>query len=56
VDGEETPLVGGNLSAVLRVGDTVGRPLRPWSAAVHGLLLRLVSGRMAIKHLAEHRA
>jgi hypothetical protein len=35
---DETPLVGGNLSAVVRVGDTVRRPLRPWSVAVHGLL------------------
>src|SRR3982751_1292514 len=38
VDREETPLAGGNLSAVRRVGDPVRGPLRPWSAAVHGLL------------------
>jgi hypothetical protein len=41
VDREETPLAGGNLSVVVRVGDTVRRPLRPWSAAVHGLLRHL---------------
>jgi hypothetical protein len=41
VEQEETPLAGGNLSAVVRVGDTVRRPLRPWSAAVHGLLRHL---------------
>jgi hypothetical protein len=41
MDREETPLAGGNLSAVVRVGDTVRRPLRPWSVAVHGLLRHL---------------
>jgi hypothetical protein len=41
VEHEETPLTGGNLSAVVRVGDTVRRPLQPWSAAVHGLLRHL---------------
>jgi hypothetical protein len=41
VEHEETPLAGGNLSAVVRVGDTVRRPLHPWSAAVHGLLRHL---------------
>jgi hypothetical protein len=41
VDREETPLGGGNLSVVVRVGDTVRRPLRPWSTAVHGLLRHL---------------
>lgn len=41
IDQEETPLAGGNLSTVVRVGDTVRRPLRPWSAAVHGLLRHL---------------
>jgi hypothetical protein len=43
VDREETPLGGGNLSTVVRVGDTVRRPLRPWSAAVHGLLRHLAA-------------
>ena len=41
MDEEETLLAGGNLSAVVRIGDTVRRPLRPWSAAVHGLLRHL---------------
>ena len=41
MEHEETPLAGGNLSAVVRVGDTVRRPLQPWSAAVHGLLRHL---------------
>ena len=41
VDREETPLAGGNLSEVVRVGDTVRRPLHPWSEAVHGLLRHL---------------
>jgi hypothetical protein len=41
IDQEETPLAGGNLSTVVRVGNTVRRPLRPWSAAVHGLLRHL---------------
>lgn len=41
MDREELPLAGGNLSTVVRVGDTVRRPLRPWSGAVHGLLRHL---------------
>ncbi len=41
MEQEETPLAGGNLSAVVRVGDTVRRPLHPWSEAVHGLLRHL---------------
>ncbi len=41
MEHQETLLTGGNLSAVVRVGDTVRRPLQPWSAAVHGLLRRL---------------
>jgi hypothetical protein len=43
VEHEETPLTGGNLSAVVRVGDTVRRPLQPWSDAVHGLLRHLAA-------------
>jgi hypothetical protein len=43
VEREEAPLTGGNLSAVVRVGDTVRRPLQPWSAAVHGLLRHLAA-------------
>ena len=39
------PLAGGNLSTVVRIGDTVRRPLRPWSAAVHGLLRHLEARR-----------
>lgn len=35
---EEINLSGGNLSQVVRVGDTVRRSMRPWSTAVHGLL------------------
>jgi hypothetical protein len=34
----ETPLEGGDLNAVTRVGDTVRRPTGPWSPAVHALL------------------
>jgi len=41
MDRAERPLVGGNLSTVVRVGDTVRRPLAPWSPAVHALLLHL---------------
>lgn len=41
MEQEETPLAGGNLSTVVRVGETVRRPLQPWSAAVHGLLRHL---------------
>ena len=38
-DGDEQPLLGGNLSAgVVRVGDTVRRPAGPHTPAVHALL------------------
>ena len=37
----EEPLAGGNLSAVVRVGDTVRRPSGPWTPAVHALLSHL---------------
>jgi hypothetical protein len=37
----EQPLNGGQLTAVVRVGDTVRRPVGPWSPAVHALLLYL---------------
>jgi aminoglycoside phosphotransferase len=40
---EEELLEGGNLSAVVRVGDTVRRPLKPWSTAVHALLRHLAA-------------
>lgn len=35
------PLEGGNLTSILRVGDTVRRSTGPWSAAVHGVLRQL---------------
>jgi hypothetical protein len=41
MDQQETPLTGGNLSIVVRAGDTVRRPMHPWSATVHGLLRQL---------------
>jgi hypothetical protein len=44
VCGAEEPLVGGNVSTVVRVGDTVRRPSGPWTEAVH-LLLRHVRSR-----------
>lgn len=34
----ETPLTGGTLNRVVRVGDTVRRPTGPWTPAVHSLL------------------
>lgn len=37
----EIPLQGGNLSQVLRVGDTVRRNAGPWTPAVHALLRHL---------------
>ncbi|MEU7644748.1 phosphotransferase enzyme family protein [Streptomyces huasconensis] len=39
---EEQPLAGGNVNeGVVRVGDTVRRPARPWTPAVHALLTHL---------------
>jgi Phosphotransferase enzyme family len=37
-DEREVPLRGGQLSTVVRVGDTVRRPSGPWTPAVHALL------------------
>ena len=34
----ETVLHGGDINLVVRIGDTVRRPLGPWSPAVHALL------------------
>src|SRR4051812_16958980 len=34
-------LTGGNMAEVVRIGETVRRPLRPWSGSVHKLLQRL---------------
>lgn len=34
----EEQLSGGNTSVVVRVGDTVRRPVGPWTPAVHDLL------------------
>lgn len=39
-DGEEV-LRGGNLSVVVRVGDTVRRPTGPWTPTIHALLRHL---------------
>lgn len=40
--GTETPLTGGNMSSgVVRVADTVRRPVGPWTPAVHALLAHL---------------
>ena len=38
---QELELTGGNLSQVVRVGNTVRRSIKPWSAAIHGLLQHL---------------
>jgi hypothetical protein len=37
-DGSEEELTGGGTTRVVRVGDTVRRPVRPWTATVRGLL------------------
>jgi len=38
---DEVPLLGGNFSATVRIGDTVHRRAGPWTAAVHALLTHL---------------
>ena len=38
---QEIPLLGGNTSTVVRVGDTVRRNAGPWTPAVHALLRHL---------------
>ena len=40
-DQRETPLAGGHMNSVVRVGDTVRRRMGPWSAGVHGLLRQI---------------
>jgi hypothetical protein len=37
----DEPLSGGNTTVVVRVGDTVRRPIGPWTPAVHDLLRHL---------------
>src|SRR5256884_8900785 len=41
VTQQEIPLLGGNTSTVVRVGDTVRRNVGPWTPAVHALLRHL---------------
>lgn len=43
----EEQLHGGNTSVVVRVGDTVRRPVGPWTPAVHDLLDHLASVQFA---------
>jgi ADP-ribose pyrophosphatase YjhB (NUDIX family) len=38
MDASEVPLVGGNVSSVVRVGDTVHRSIGRWTESVQGLL------------------
>jgi hypothetical protein len=38
---DETPLAGGRLNQVVRIGDTVHRPSGPWTPTVHALLAHL---------------
>jgi hypothetical protein len=40
-DEPEVPLTGGDMTAVVRVGDTVRRAAGPWTPAVHALLRHL---------------
>jgi hypothetical protein len=40
-DDEEIPLSGGNITSVVRVGNTVRRSMQPWSRTIHHLLLYL---------------
>ncbi len=40
-------LAGGNENVVVQVGDTVRRPLHPWTPAVHALLRRLEANGFA---------
>ena len=40
-DGVEEALLGGNLSASVKIGDTVHRRAGPWTPAVHALLAHL---------------
>jgi hypothetical protein len=42
---EEEVLAGGNLSRVVRVGETVRRPTGPWTPTVHALLRHLEAAR-----------
>ena len=41
--GDEIPLAGGNVTPVVRVGETVRRVPGPWSPAVHRLLDHLAA-------------
>jgi hypothetical protein len=37
----ETPLTGGTLNPVVRIGDTVRRPVGPWTPTIHSLLAHI---------------
>ncbi len=40
-DGDEEVLAGGNMTAVVRVGDTVRRAAGPWTPTIHALMRHL---------------
>ena len=40
-DEPEVPLTGGDMTTVVRVGDTVRRTAGPWTPSVHALLRHL---------------
>jgi hypothetical protein len=44
---DEVILAGGNENVVVRVGDTVRRPVHPWTPAVHALLRQLEAAGFA---------
>ena len=46
-DTLEEPLSGGNLTNVVRVGDTVRRSCGPWSPTIHHLLIHLETVQFA---------
>src|SRR4051812_45159511 len=53
---DEEVLSGGNLSHVVRVGDTVRRPTGPWTPTIHSLLRHLDSfdGAPRVLGIDEH--
>jgi hypothetical protein len=50
----EQPLAGGNVGGAVRVGDTVRRPVGPWTPAVHALLEYLAPRLRAVPRVLGH--
>ena len=56
MEGQETPLSGGNVKGVVRIGNTVHRAMGPWSPSIKELLDTVVLCLEALCNLLIHRS